>query len=342
MGAGQGDSLLPSFLFSTGAYSQREGFDAWAAEVSPLFGVATDDESRTGFSGAIEGFLLDGIVVSNVCFDGQRYVRDRRLAARSVLDSYLVQYYAEGGFCGTADDAEVSVKGGDVCIFDLTATLSTCAQRSSGVTLVIPKDLVDRHWRGGVSVNGLTLSSQESIGRLLGAHLATLGRCAATTRAEEAGTIALGVAQLIASSMAFATSSREFDPKPLQLALFQRAATYIRANLPSPSLSPQTICAALRVSRAHLYRAFEQHGGVNSYIQDQRLMLAYRELRNPANRHETIGAIAYRCGFASDAHFSQSFREVFGVRPRSVRDEPTAGTASLPDSHGLPAWLGGA
>jgi len=332
----QGDPLLPSFIFSTAPQTSTQGFDSWAAEVSPLFEVAPPAEDGREFFGEIDGFLLDGIVIGNVRFGDQRYRRDRRLVAETLLDSYLVQYYADGGFDGTADDKDISVRPQDVCVFDLTSTLSTSARRSSGVTLIIPKSLVDRHWKADAPVNGLTMSGQSAIGRLLGAHMATLGQSASQIRMNEAGTIALGVAQLVASSLAFATSRREYDPKPLQVALLQRAQAFIRANLSSPSLSPQTVCTALKVSRPHLYRAFQDFGGVQRYIQEQRLLQAYSELRNPVNRGQTVGAIAYRCGFSSDAHFSRLFREMFDISPRQVRDGATAPPTAGP---GLPSWL---
>jgi len=125
----------------------------------------------------------------------------------------------------------------------------------------------------------------------------------------------------------------------LQQALFERAIHHIRDNLGSPELSPDSICRALNVSRPHLYRAFKDKGGVMRGILDQRLRVAFHELTNPVNRAETIGSIAFRCGFGSDAHFTRLFRQTFGVRPTDVREAPPMARAAASSESGLPAWL---
>ncbi len=68
-------------------------------------------------------------------------------------------------------------------------------------------------------------------------------------------------------------------------------------------------------------------------ILEQRLRLAFNELSNPLNRDETIGSIAFRCGFVSDSHFTRLFRQVFGVRPTDAREAPPINAGGEP---GLP------
>jgi AraC-like DNA-binding protein len=101
------------------------------------------------------------------------------------------------------------------------------------------------------------------------------------------------------------------------------------------------ICRALNVSRPHLYRAFQSKGGVMRNVWDQRLRFAFNELSNALNRDETIGSVAYRCGFASDSHFARLFRQTFGVRPTDVREAPPI-AAPASSKWGLPLLLSSA
>jgi len=260
------------------------------------------------------------------------------LVARTGLDAYMVQLYTGGGFDGHADGAEMSVRAGDVCVFDLTDTLATQAVHSSTVTLVIPKLLVDRHWDARAPVNGLVIGGATALGQLMGAHLAALNKAMPSVTVDEAPVVATTTAQMVASTFAYCTSGDDLTNGALQQALFERAIRHIRSHLGSPDLSPDTICRALNVSRSHLYRAFSAKGGVMQNILEQRLRAAFGELSNPLNRNETIGSIAFRCGFASDAHFNRLFRQTFGVRPTDIRDMPPI--AAPPSSEpGLPAWL---
>jgi AraC-like DNA-binding protein len=325
---------LGHFAFSTASHPRREGFEAWAQQVAPLFQTAPVSDPPS-YRAELDGFLLDEIIIGRTRFDAQRYRRDRQLAAGVLQDNYLVQLYVEGGFAGEADDRPVAVRAGDVCVFDLAGTLATEAAPSACVSLVIPKRLIDHRWNAAASVNGLMLPGDSLLGQLLGAHLVALARGADKATAAEAPYVADATAQLVASVMACSRAA-DLDPSPLRLALFQRAAAFIRANLRSAKLSPHLVGTALNVSRAQLYRAFERVGGVNHFIQRQRLALARRELCDPLHRRETIGAIAYRCGFSSEAHFSTLFRET--SRPRELRDLPQSDPQPLP-AGGLPGLL---
>lgn len=330
------DERIPSFLFSADRYTGHDRFDAWQHEVAQLFEVAPAADLPS-FDASIGGYLLDGILVAETHFSGQQYRRDRHLAARTGLDAYLVQLYTAGGFDGYADAAEMSVRPGDVCVFDMNDTLATQAMQSSTVSLVIPKLLVDRHWNARAPVNGLVISGGTALGHVLGVHLAALGRAAPVVTLGEAPILAEATARLTAASLAHCTDGDGLANGALQQALFERAIQHIRGNLGAPDLSPDTMCRALNVSRPHLYRAFKDKGGVARTILDQRLRLAFRELADPANREETIGSIAFRCGFASDSHFTRLFRQTFGLRPTEAREAPPM--AVVADEPGLPAWL---
>jgi AraC-like DNA-binding protein len=331
------DELIPSFFFSAERHGETDRFDAWQHEVAQLFDVAPAD-TLSGFQGAIDGYLMDGMLVAENQFSGQKYQRDRRLVARTGLDAYLVQLYTTGGFDGYADNAEMSVRAGDVCVFDLTDTLATQAARSSTVSLVIPKLLVDRHWTARAQVNGLVIAGRTALGQVMGAHLAALSRAMPDVTLSEAPILAATTAQMVASALAHCTNLEGATNGALQQALFERAIHHIRGNLGSAELSPETICQALNVSRPHLYRAFKSKGGVMRIIHEQRLRVAFNELTNPVNRTETIGSIAFRCGFGSDSHFTRLFREAYGIRPSDAREAPVS-PAAAGSEPSLPVWL---
>lgn len=332
------EELIPSFLFSAAELSERDRFDAWQHEVAQLFDVAPAAEPRR-FEGTIQGHLMDGMLVATNRFSGQEFRRDRRLVAKTGLDAYLVQLYTGGGFDGYADAAEMSVRAGDVCVFDLTDTLSTQASQSSTVSLVIPKLLIDRHWHARAPANGLVIQGRTALGQLMGAHLAALSKAVLDMTPGEAPLMAETTARLTAGCLNHFAGGDAMANGALRQALYERAIGHIRANLQSQDLSPDTICKALKVSRPHLYRAFTDKGGVMRCLLEQRLRVAFGELTNPALRAETIGSIAFRCGFASDSHFTRLFRETFGVRPSDVRDAPSLTHSQAGDRQGLPAWL---
>ncbi len=332
------DPPIPSFLYSAETHSGADRFDSWQGEVAQLFEVAPQSDAQA-YRGSLNGHLMDGIVVARTLLAAQEFRRDRRLVAQSGLDAYLLQLYTGGGFQGYADDKEMLVRAGDVCVFDLTGTLSTRAPDSSNVTLVIPKLLVDRHWNARAPVNGLVISGQTALGQLMGSHLTALSKAVPRMTAREAPLVADTTSRMLAGCLAHFTTDDGQANGALQQALFERAMRYIRANLHSPELSPETISKALKVSRPHLFRAFRNRGGIMHNILDQRLRLAFGELTNPANRNESISAIAFRCGFISDSHFTRIFREAYGMRPSDIRGAPPVPPVAADTEPSLAAWL---
>lgn len=247
-----------------------------------------------------------------------------------------MQLYVAGGFDGYADSKEMTVRPGDVCVFDMNETLATQAVQSSAVTVVIPKLLVDRHWNARGSANGLVLPGTSALGHIVGAHLAALVRASPNVTVQEAPVVAEATARLAAAALAHCATGDGMANGTLGRALYLRAVHHIRGNLAEPGLSPESICRTLNVSRPHLYRAFKDRGGVMRAILEQRLRLAWKELSDPVNRDRTVGAIAFRCGFVSDSHFARLFRQTFGVRPSDVREAPTVAAGGEPS---LPTWL---
>lgn len=99
------------------------------------------------------------------------------------------------------------------------------------------------------------------------------------------------------------------------------ARAQIERRLHDPSLCPREIQAALGVSRAQLYRAFEGTDGIAAEIREARLTLAYRHLISPTNDRLKIATIAYACGFTDVPTFNRAFRRRFGHSPRDLRAE---------------------
>jgi AraC-like DNA-binding protein len=65
---------------------------------------------------------------------------------------------------------------------------------------------------------------------------------------------------------------------------------------------------------------FEEDGETfTDYVMEQRLVSAYRMLREERFRHLTIAAIAYRAGFGDLSHFNRNFKRRFGDTPSEIR-----------------------
>jgi len=101
--------------------------------------------------------------------------------------------------------------------------------------------------------------------------------------------------------------------------LVARARKLICENLHVANLGPDKLARDLGMSRSVLYRLFESHGGVASFILHERLDEAHRRL-STATRLPKIGVLAADLGFGDHSTFSRAFRRRFGYSPREAAD----------------------
>ncbi len=95
------------------------------------------------------------------------------------------------------------------------------------------------------------------------------------------------------------------------------ALQLMEANIEEP-LATDEIAALSGISRRQLERLFKQYLGAMpaKYYLNLRLVKARTQLQRSS---QSVVQISLACGFASAAHFSNAYREKFGVTPREGR-----------------------
>jgi AraC-like DNA-binding protein len=94
---------------------------------------------------------------------------------------------------------------------------------------------------------------------------------------------------------------------------------YIEENLADPALGPDTIAAALHLSRRSLYAVLAGGEGPAAMIRRARVRRAVAMLRDPGRSHLSVADIGAAVGFARPAHFSRLVRAECGRSPRELR-----------------------
>lgn len=97
------------------------------------------------------------------------------------------------------------------------------------------------------------------------------------------------------------------------------AKQYIEEHYADEGLDAEQIAVTVGVSARHLRRLFAaQELSVGDFVLACRLDHAHHMLTDPRERPGTVAEVAYRCGFASHAHFSRVFKQRFGLTPTEV------------------------
>lgn len=112
----------------------------------------------------------------------------------------------------------------------------------------------------------------------------------------------------------FVLRRRESMPRLLA----QKAALYIEENYADPTLSAESVCAHLHVSRSYFFEVFKKETGRSfvQYLTDVRMEHAVGLLRDPDMKTLTV---AYAVGYEEPNYFSHVFKRRFGVTPARYR-----------------------
>ncbi|QXP85750.1 helix-turn-helix domain-containing protein [Methylococcus sp. Mc7] len=311
---------LPFLRFSTDAFPEEHRCEAWAEMF--LTEIPASENARRSFSATLEGYRLDQVAVASISSSPCSEARDRRQIARDDVDHYLIHLPTAGGYeIRVEDGREIAVATGDVCVLDSGKPFRMRSDTTMDlISVVLPRNVLNEHLGSSTNLHGVVLPADNARGVILATHLRTLKAVLPGLTVDEAGALARGTAALAAACLALNAGNREEAVPVLTSVLKTRAMHYIEAHLESADLTPERICRALNISRAHLYRAFQEQGGVAKYVLRCRLERAYTNLQNPAMAKRTVSSIAFECGFCSVTHFSRAFRAAFGISPSDARE----------------------
>lgn len=97
--------------------------------------------------------------------------------------------------------------------------------------------------------------------------------------------------------------------------LFSRIHAILKKNLDNSAFGVSELADEVGISRVHLNRKMKERYGMSpvNFIRSYRLKQAAYFL---VNNNVNISEVAYRVGFSSHSHFSNSFRDFFGMTPK--------------------------
>jgi AraC-like DNA-binding protein len=188
---------------------------------------------------------------------------------------------------------------------------------SQRLLLLIPHDCLD----DDIDLAQITVrsfSGTAGMGRLVFGIAGWLVDELASINAARADDLAKTITQII--NLAIHEKQVRRAREPLRGTLGDRIRAYVADHLRDPLLSLDSIARHLNSSKRSLHRAVSSSSGsIHDLIWHQRLDRCRRDLLDPARARQTIAEIAHSWGFKNFTHFSQAFRDRFGVSAREAR-----------------------
>ena len=310
-------SKTPHSHFDTRAVPREQQFAAWREAINVLFDIRAGAPAAQGFQASVDAYLCGETGIGMIHTQAQHYDRSRSKLGRDGVDVFILQYYLAGS-CGQRDGATgTATRPGDLFIVDAAQPLATSTTDSQFLSLAVPRRLLAPLLRSPDELSMRVLRGENPMIGLLRDHLCSLYRSAGQLTAAEVQAVMPGTLQLAAAAINCQVT--EANAPAVRESLFAAICRHIRHNLADLALSPEGVAAHFGISRATLYRLFEQESGFVNYVRAQRLRQCHAILADRSQTHRSVAEIALTYGFSDASNFTRAYRRASGMSPRETR-----------------------
>lgn len=248
-------------------------------------------------------------------FEAQRFRRDMAMMARhDDTDHLSLQYFVRGSNKVVNGSAEYIEQPGNIFAVNLAYKIEAVSEESEVLLLVLPRELVRREIPQLTDALGGIFADNSASAQIFSHHMMALKHSLVRATAEETPSITQGTLGLLSALV----QGGDVTASAAQQATLRTMCSFIDRHLRDPGLGVESLCSQFRCSRATLYRLFKPLGGVREHIQRRRLMACFKAIA--LQGHRRIFDVAMDYGFVSPSHFSNLFRDYFGMTPRDARD----------------------
>lgn len=282
---------------------------------------ASADE-RGRFQARIESVRFGAAAVNRVTACSHAVLRTRREIARSPAQCFYLNYQAVGHCHIDQAGRAVSLRPGDVGIFDsaLPFALQHGLKPKLGVySFWIPHDALLRRLPRGLSGGPELLSSHPAVGGLIAETARTLGEQAERLPASNAARLLDILLDLTAMAVDGRHAEVEHVGSRSQAALLLLKSEAERHHA-DPDLNARVLAGRCGLSERWVHRLFEREGVTfRQWLLQRRLSHVARMLRDPTLARLPVNSIAMQCGFRNMSHFGRVFHEQYGQTPGAWR-----------------------
>ncbi|MGI5286420.1 helix-turn-helix domain-containing protein [Nonomuraea polychroma] len=316
-----------SLVLDTASVAEADKVAYWNDAVTRTLVPMTATPRNAGsFCATITTDRCGFLQVSTIEADPETVTRTPDLITAATPELIAVGLQATGRASLTQDTRTAELTPGDLVLYDTTRPYTLDhPERARIHILQLPRHVLAVPDHDVRQIVATTIHPHQGLAAMLSPFLSAL---ATTTYHPPTVGERLGghVSDLLATMIAGQSDTRtaNADDHATQ-AFIQRIRHYVNQHLADPSLSPESIAAAHRISLRYLYKLWAtQDATISRWIQQRRLEECSRELTRRSRIAPTISAVAQRWGFINAAHFSRAFRGVYGMSPSEWRNKGQA------------------
>lgn len=323
--------------FTSESYAQDERPDAWrdvlcAVGLQPAAGGGFYDGHATASHRNAPGVALTRIAAGAQAISA---------IAHPNADLPIALLPIEDGTVLKSKDGHRIVPSGHLLLLPRGGDWSLVFQRDMrAIVLSVTSDALHGRLGGRPQVSKPEIVAANGLADVFCRTLDASARALETLSDAEWSTVAQSLVDLLMSlAHRRANPNTEAGSSATQAAILHRICQTIERKLEDAELTPARVAQTEGISERYLQKLFEGVGdNFSHYVRERRLQRAWADLSKPAEAAHAISEIAYRYGFADQAHFSRSFRARFGLSPREFRQQEAerAPASTAPGQRGWP------
>jgi len=313
-------TLSPRAQASTDQVPSSQRLAFWESyNASQLIGLTCSTYDPHGLRAQGRVFDADDVAFTEIRGNQHVIERTRSLLKTHPKDSVFACILLEGDAFLFQSGQCYTVRAGDVIVY--SNAIPYLYGFTGDMRQIIVEVEAERLFRGRREMRPaapIQVDNRLRTGRLLANTLRTMAvDFVERPRADAVSGVAEQARHLLRAAVDPGAASELNDMAAWRLL---RAEAFIAEHLHDPALDAEQVARALGLSVRQLHRLFAHRDrSVSQWIWDKRLERAHQELAGEGTRRLSIGDIAYRWGFASQAHFSRAFRGRYGMTPRQHR-----------------------
>jgi AraC-like DNA-binding protein len=297
----------------------RYWHDAVARAYFPL-DLAYRDADR--FEGSIELWDLGEVSLSRLVTDGITYARRARHLRKDPEEHFLITVPERSGIRFLQDGMDVACCPGGFVVERSHLPYEFSDPDANALwVLRVPVSLMRQRLSIPDRFASLSFDCAKGAGRLFVDMLRLVPETVEAIH--PSGREVLGRQLIDLLALTFDNDARILESRQASVkqAHLQRIERYLRQNLTSSRLSPQTVADACGLSVRYLHQLFQEKGlSLGQWVREQRLLHCDEALRDPRSRR-TIAEIAHFWGFGDQAQFSRHYKARFGQSPSDTRQQ---------------------
>jgi AraC family transcriptional activator of tynA and feaB len=211
---------------------------------------------------------------------------------------------------------------GEFCLIDPARPFMMESEEIACHSLYLEREIVEAAIPGARELTARMVDGRHGTGALFKSFAEEAIGMAPGLEESVADSIAQALPYVLAAALAPKASDVTHGNSKVRELQLQRVRRFALEHLHDGALTVEMIAAGVRLTKRHLYDLFSNEPAtLMKWILNERLERCRRDLESRTLSSLPIGEIAYTWGFTNNAHFSRTFRRVYGSSPRVWRQK---------------------